>query len=204
MGGEEQFLIWIEAHGLGDDTELHGLQVFRALRDDHDIRPVFALHRFPQSSCRQEGVVDNQAMVVDEQNVNARLHITVLEGIIEQNDIDILYILSAGQPLDAPCPFLVYGYGDVRELGLHLVWLIADGAGRCFLASQHESAGLALIASAQHGYLGFVFQQPDQILHMRCFTSTSDGDISDRDDRCAIRTALQNTHLEEQVPETDA
>jgi hypothetical protein len=49
-----------------------------------------------------------------------------------------------------------------------------------------------------------VLQQADEILHMRCFARTTDGDITDGDDRHLEGTALQDTHLEEHVPESDA
>ena len=85
MSGVEELLVGIETHGLRDDTVLHGLHVSRTLCDDHDVGPVLALHRLPESSRRQQLVVDDQTMVVDEHDVDARLHITVLEGIVEQD-----------------------------------------------------------------------------------------------------------------------
>ena len=156
MGGEEELLVGIEVHGFGDDAELHRLQVLRTFRDDHDVGPVLALHGLPQSSCRQQRVVDHQSVVVDEQDIDARLHIAMLEGVVKEDDVDVFGIFSIGQVLDAPCPFLVHGHGDISELGLHLVRLVADGAGCRILTGQHEAAGLALIAPAQDGHLGLV------------------------------------------------
>jgi len=204
MGGEEELLVGIEAHRLGDDAKLHGFQVLRTFRDDHDVGAVLAHHRFSETSSRQQLVIDNQAVVVDEQDVDARFHIAVLEGIVEEDDIDVLDIVPAGQLLDASGAFLVHRYGNIRELRFHLVWLVADGADGCIVTSQHETAGLTFIAPAQHGHFRMVLQQTDQVFHMWGLAGAADGDVTDGDDRCTVRTAFQDAHLEEQVPETDA
>ena len=204
MGGEEELLVGIEAHRLGDDTELHGSQVLRTFRDNHDVGAVLAHNRFSESSCRQQLVIDNQTVIVDEQDVDARFHIAVLEGIVEEDDIDVLDIVPAGQLLNAPGAFLVHRYGNIGELRLHLVWLVTDGTDGRIVTSQHETTGLAFIAPAQHSHLRPVFQQTDQVFHMGCLSGAADGDVTDGDDRCAVRTAFQDAHLEEQVPKTDA
>ena len=98
MGGEEELLVGIEAHRLGDDAKLHGFQVLRTFRDNHDVGTVLAHNRFSESSCRQQLVIDNQAVVVDEQDVDARFHIAVLEGIVEEDDIDVLPLVSFSMP----------------------------------------------------------------------------------------------------------
>ena len=204
MGGEEELLVGIEAHGLGDDAELHRFQILRTFRDDHDVGAVLALYRFPESSCRQQLVVDDQTVVVDEQDVDARFHIAVLEGIVEEDDIDVLDVISAGQLIDATSTFLVHGHGDVGKLGLHLVRFVADGADGRIVTGQHKTTGLTLIAPAQNGHLRLIFQQTDEVFHMGGLAGAADGDITDGDDRRAERPAFQDAHLEEQVSETDA
>ena len=143
-------------------------------------------------------------MVVDEQDVDARFNITMLEGVVEEDDIDVFDVISAGQLLDTPCTFFVYGYGDVWELCFHLVRFVTDGADGRIVTGQHEADGLTLIAPAQHGHLRLIFQQTDQVFHMGGLAGAADGDISDGDDRCAVWPAFQDAHLKEQVPKTDS
>ena len=204
MGGEEKLLIGVEAHGLGDDAELHGFQVFRALRDNHDVGPVLALHGFPQPSCRQQRVVDHQPVVVYEQYIDARLHIPVLESVVEQDDINVFDVFPAGQLVDAVCAFPIHGHRDIGELGLHLVGFVTDAPDRRLLSGQYKSVALAFVAPAQYRHLRPVFQKPYEVFHVGCLAGTADGDVADRDDRNGKRPALQDTHVEEQVPETDA
>ena len=61
---EEQLLIRVQLQGLTDDPESHGLDVFRAFGYDYDIGPVFSFFRFAQTSCGEQLVVANQAMVI--------------------------------------------------------------------------------------------------------------------------------------------
>ena len=93
-GREEQSLVGIEIHGLGDDTILHGFQVLRTLRDNDNVCTVLATQWLAQSASRQQRVVDNQSVVVDQQDVDAGFDITVLEGIVQEDDIDILVVLQ--------------------------------------------------------------------------------------------------------------
>ena len=89
---EEQSLEGIEVHRLGDDPELHRFEVVRAFGDNNYVGPVLAAERFAQSSCRQEFVVDDQSMIVNEQDVDSRFDIAVLEGIIEQYHVDTVLV----------------------------------------------------------------------------------------------------------------
>ena len=63
--GEIELLVRIEVHGFGKYTKLHRLQVFGALRDDHDVCTALAIETLTQPSCRQELVVDDQPVIVD-------------------------------------------------------------------------------------------------------------------------------------------
>ena len=38
---------------------------------------------------------------------------------------------------------------------------------------------------------------------MGCLSGAADGDVTDGDDRCAVRTAFQNAHLEECIPDAN-
>ena len=204
MGGEEELLIRIEFHGLGDDAELHGLQVLRTFRDNHDVGSVLTLDRFPQPSCRQQGVVDDQSVIVDEQDIDAGLHIAVLEGIVKKNDVSAFRLFSACQMINPPGSLPVYSYCDIGEFGLHLIGLVTDVVDCRILVGQYKTVTHAFVAPAQHGHLGAVFQESYEVFHMGRLASPANGDVSDGNDRHVEGAAFQDAHLKEQVPEPDA
>ena len=204
MGGEEELLVRVDLHGLGDDAEFHRFHVFRAFCDNHDVGPVLALDGFPQPSGRQQRVVDDQPVVVDEQDIDAGLHIAVLESIIEQDDVYVFDVFPAGQFVNAVCTFLVDGHRDIGKLGLHLVGFVTDALDRRLFSGQYKSVALAFVAPAQYRHLRLVFQKPYEVFHVGRLASTADGDVADGNDGNVKRPALQDTHVEEQVPEADA
>ena len=198
---EIQMLVRIEVHGLHDDPELHWLQLLGALRHDDDVSPVLAFQRLAQSACGQQLVVDDEAMIVDEQDVNARFDIAVLESVVQQNDIRGL--VAGLQQFDAMRPLLVHGYGHVGELLLHLVRFIPYLTHGRVSPRQYKATALPLVATAQHGDAHLVLQQPHQILHMRRLARAANGDVAYRYDRRLVGAAFQNPHFEEEVPEAD-
>ena len=65
-------------------------------------------------------------MVINQQDVDARFDVTVLESIVEQDHVDVLAGFTVDETTDATVPFLIHGDGDIRELLLHLERLITD------------------------------------------------------------------------------
>ena len=203
QGGEEQLLIGIQIHGLGDDTELHGLEVLGALGDYHDIGTVLGLDGLAQTACGQQAIVDDQTMVIDQQDIDARLDITVLESIVEQYHIDIQTALVGCQVVDTTGALPIDSHGDTWELLLHLIGLVANHLHGGILVGQHEALALSLIATTEHGHVHMVLQQADEVLYMRGLSSTAHRDVTHRDDRRTERAALQDSHLEQQIPDAD-
>ena len=117
-------------------------------------------------------------MVVDEHDIDARLHIAVLEGIVEQDDVGLAALVAACQLRDAAGALVVDGDGDIRELGLHLEGLVTDVPDRGVLISLKETVAFALVASAEHCHLAIVFQQTDEVFHVRRFSRAAHGDVA--------------------------
>ena len=143
-------------------------------------------------------------MVVDEHDVNTRLHISVLEGIVEQDDVGLAVLVATCQLCDATGALTVNGYGNIREFGLHLEGFVADVPDRGVLVSPKEAVGLALVASAEHCHLEIVLQQTDEIFHVRCLPRAAHSDVAHGDDRYVEGADFQNAHFEEHIPETDS
>ena len=204
VGREEQALIGIELHRLRDDTELHRLHVLRTLGDNDDISTVLALDGLAQATCGQELVVDHETVIVDQQDVDARFHVTVLESIVEKDHVDLLTSLSVDELLDATGALGVDSQGDIRKLLSHLERLVANVPHGGILSCQHEAMRLALIAATEHCHVHVILQQTDEILHMRRLACATYRDVAYGDDRHLEGTALQEPHLEEEVPEADS
>ena len=197
--GEVEFLVGIQVHGFGDDPELHGAQVLGAFGHDDDVGPGLAVAGFSQPACRQQLVVDDETMVIHEQDVDARLDIAVLEGIVEQDHVGFLGFFIVGEPIDAMAAFLVHRHKDVGKLLLHLIGLVSDVLHPRVLVSQHISPTLALVATAENGHLCPMLQQTDKVFHMRGLARAAHGDIAHRDDRGLEAAALQNAQFEQLV-----
>jgi len=204
VGGEEQVLVGIEFHDLRQDAELHRLHILWTLGDNDDIGTILALYRLTQTTCGQQLVVDDETVIVDEQDVDARLDVTVLEGIVEEDDVDILACLAIDEFLDTACTVTVDGQRDIRKLLQHLIGFVADLPHGGILIGQHEAMSLAFIAPTEDGYVHVILQQADEILHVRRLACTAYSDVAYGDDGHAERATLQDSHLEEQVPEAYA
>ena len=143
---EEQLLVRIEVHGLGDNTVLHGLEVLGALGDNDNISTILAVQWLTQSAGRQQLVIDNQAVIVYQQDVDARFDIAVLEGIVKQNDINILVVFN--ECVNTMATVLVYSNDDIRIFLLHLERLVANLRHCRLCGGLQEPFALTLISTA--------------------------------------------------------
>ena len=197
--GEIEVLVGKEIHGLGDDAESHGFEFLRALGNDNHVGTVLAIQGLAQSSGRQQLVVDDETMIVHEQDIDAGLDVAVLEGIVEQHDVDAT--VDPYERLDAMHALLVDRHDGLGEFQLHLHRLVSNVACRRTRPGQHEALRLALIAPAEYGHLGLMLQQLDEILDMRGLTSAAHGDVAHRDDGHAEVAALHDSHVKEEIPD---
>ena len=95
-------------------------------------------------------------MVVYQQDVDTGLYIAVLEGIVQQDDVDVLVVLH--QRVNAMTAVLVNCYDDIRIFLLHLEGLVTNLRHRSLCCGLYETAALALIASTEHSCAEGVFQ----------------------------------------------
>ena len=200
--GEEELLIRVEVKGLGEHSVFHGLEVTGALGDDNNIGARLAALGLAKPSGRQQLVVDDETVVVDEQDVDAGLYIAVLVGVVEQDDVGVLSTHVGSNALDAVAALAVDDHMDVGKLLHHLIGLVANVAGGALLVGKHVAPALALVATTEHGYLHLVAQQTDEVLHMGRLAGASHRDVADGDDGDVVALALQDTELEHLVPES--
>ena len=66
QSGEKESLIRVEIHGFGEYTVFHGFQVLRAFGNYHEVCPRLSFLGLTQSACRQQLVVYDEMVVVNE------------------------------------------------------------------------------------------------------------------------------------------
>ena len=138
-------------------------------------------------------------MVVDQQDVDTWFYVAMLESIIEQHHIDIL--LTSSQFFNTMHAVFVDSHRDLGIFLFHLERLIANVMSRGCEVGHYKTLRLALIASAQHSHLRQPLKQFYQIFHMRRLSCAAHCDVAHRDNWQGEGTALQDTHLEEGIPE---
>ena len=144
-------------------------------------------------------------MVVDEQDVDAGFHLPVLEGVVEEDDIDIgVLAVVLGQTADAIGAAMVDGDSHLRELLLHLERFVADVAHLRGVVGDDKTAGLALVATTQHGKAQVILQQAYEVFHVGRLAGAANGDVADGDDGRLERAALPQPRVKEEIADVDA
>ena len=106
-------------------------------------------------------VLEGRSAVVNENYREGRLDGSVLEGVVEDDEVGLRHVLvdaSAGflgclqklgiaEEAAALLAGLVHGYGHDRELVLHLHRFVAEGLGAALERYLLEALALALVAS---------------------------------------------------------
>ena len=199
---EVQTLVREQVQCFSEDAKLHGLQVLGTLRDDHHVGPVLATERLAQAACGEQLVVDDESVIIDQQDIDARLHVAVLESVVEKDHIHVLRLRIARHAVDALATVAVDGHIGIGKLPLHLVRLIADLVhGRVGLG-QHIATALPLVASGEHAHLHPLLEQPDEILHVRGLARATYGDIAHGDDRYVKSLLAKHAKLKQLVAKT--
>jgi len=201
---EVKLLIGIQIHLLGEHAEIHGFHVFRTFGHDDNVCAILTLQRFTQATCWYQLVEDDGSVVVNEQNVDTRLDIAVLEGVIEQNNVCLFRLVVMNQVIDTACTFAINGYRHLRIFLLDLIGLVANHLHLGVRRSQHIPAAFTFVASAKHSDVEQVFQQSDEVFHMGGLSCAANGDIANGDNGYSVGLALQDIHIKEQVPELHA
>ena len=197
--GEIEALEGEEIHSLDKDAEVDGRQRLGTLCDDDDVGAMLTAERLAQPSGRQQPVVDDEAVVVYQQDVDARTHVAVLEGIVEKHHVGVAGGRVVGEVVDACTTVSVYSHVYVVELALHLEGLVANVTLGRVVVGQHIAMGLALVATRQHTHLKFLVQQVDKILHVRSLARAAHRDIAHGNNGDVVALAFEHADVEHPV-----
>jgi len=198
-GAEVETLIGHQVQGLLHHAEAHRLDIVGTFRDDDDVGTPFPLLRFAQSARRQQTVVGYHAVIVDKQDIDTRMHVAVLVGIVEQDDVDVARGLVGAQALDAAPPVVVDGHVGRGELLLHLPRFVADFLHGALRPGQYVATRLTLVAAAEYSHAVGLAQQAQQVLRVRCLSRSADAQVADADDGDVVTVRLQYVQVEQGV-----
>lgn len=122
--GEEKVLIGEEVHVALKHAIGHRFHLGRTFRDYHDIGPILAVNGFTQTAGRQKHIVSYDAMIICQQNVDARFDITVLKSIIKQYHINILSLRGGKKGIYTMTPLGIYSHINIWELFVNLIGFV--------------------------------------------------------------------------------
>ena len=169
-------LVGVEVNSFSNDTILHGLEVLRTLSDDDDVGAVLAGEWLAQSACRQQSVIDYQAMVIHQEYIYARFDIAVLEGVVEQYYVELLVIIC--QQIYTFAAVFAHCHGNIGEFLLHLVWLVTYLGHRRVRICQYEALAFTLVSTTENCYPCRVLQESDKIFNVRGLPCSANSDIA--------------------------
>ena len=153
---------------------------------------------------RQQPVVDDESVVVDEQDVDAGLDITVLKGVVEQDNVDVARRLVARETVYSLAAAAVHGHVDAGKLLLHLVGLVADVGHGSVGRGQHIATALALVATREHAHAHHVLEQPHEVFHVGRLARPAHGDVAHGDNGDVESALPQQPQVEEPVAQPHA
>lgn len=129
----------------------------------------------------------------------------MLEGIVEQDDIDItVFRIAIGEFKDALYSLFIYSHGDIWEFMLHLERFVSDVVHVCVLVGNDEAVALPLIAAAEDGHFHLLLQEKAyEVLHVWGLASAPHRDVSYCNDWSLECATLPQFHIEEEIAEAD-
>lgn len=196
--GIEQFLGGNKLQILLHHSHVHRLNVRRAFGNHHHIGTHQATQRLTEKSQRKHLVGKRRPVIVHKGNVHLWLHISVLECVIQKNEI---YVgINLEQFFNALCAALTHRKRyQITEFMENLEWLVAYVLGRKRTCGKDKPMGNALVSAAQHSYVVAPAQVLHYILHMWGLAGTTSRDVSNRNNRNFELLLLEQSHVETRI-----
>ena len=181
-GGEEELLPLVQFQQAAPLLAVPVAQLGRAFGDDDQLRLLQAGGKVPQPAPGKEFVLENGAVIVNEDDVYVGGEGAVLEGIVQDDEPGP----SFAQHLAAAHAVFVHGDGHGGELPGYLQGLVAAEACAALPVHRLEAAALALVPARQDGQVavgpGVALEQFSQNqLGVRGFPGTSGGNVANTD-----------------------
>ena len=180
--GEEKILRREEVVVVDCHPVIDRLQRIGTLRHNDYIRTVQTARRLTQPAVRQHMVLAQRMIVFCYQYRYRRLHIPVLERVIEDDHVD--FRIETPQFTDARHAVLAYSDNNVSaELMIYHIRLVAYILRRRRASGHNETLGGAPVSTAEHCDTVSAAESIDEILDMRSLARSSDSKITHTDHR---------------------
>ena len=134
-------------------------------------------------------------MIVDQQDVDTRLYISMLISIVQQNHINILCLFICCQVCYPISSILVNSNIDMWELTFHLKRFITNFLHGGSFMGKYIALALAFVSTRQHSNFHQVAQEAHQIFHMRRLSRSTNSNIAHGDDGNIVCLLLENAHF---------
>ena len=143
----------------------------------------------------------DRVVVIHQQDVDPRFDITVLECIIQNNQVHFgVRLPQAPDPFD---PALADGHRNLRIFQLDLFGFVTDRPERRADIRKHEPARFAFVSARKHRYVIARCEIFDQVFRDGSLAGTADSEISDAYNRDIELFAPENLQVEKLVPDPD-
>ena len=201
--GKMELLIGRQMETVVDDAHVDRLHRFRALGDHNTVGFEGPGRDIPKPSPREHMIVYVEPVVRREQDREPAAQRTMLEGVIEDDHIQIGHLSL--ELVNTPYAVLADSDGDVREGPVHLQCLVSDGLHRGSVIGHEESTRLAFVSARKHRRLVAVVQQElDDVRSHRSLARTTDRQVTHTDCRHRHGEGRQEMLVVQPVPDRDA
>ena len=126
-------------------------------------------------------VIRIEAVVFCQQDVQACLHVQVLEGVIHQNEVGVGQ--GAANAPDALHTVFIHGNGNKGEFFVYLQRLVTDDGAVRLMVSKTESFGAPSIASADYSQCMIIAEHFNEVFDMGGFAGSACAQVADVDGR---------------------
>ena len=153
-----------------------------------------------QRSERQHPVMLNGARRVDHHDIDLRLHITVLEAVV--HDDEVYFGVFGPDAADALGAFLAHDDHRAGKFEFDLKRFVAHVAVVGIGLHLPVAFGAATVAARQQGHVVHLRHVGDHHFGHRGLARTADGDVADADDRDVELLAFEHSPVEQAVTES--
>ena len=168
---EEDLLVGLQIEAGDDIMAFDGVEDLRGLGHHHNIGAEAGPAGLTEVAEGKYTVLKIGVAILSKKNIDGGFDISVLIGIIQYHQLGWVFTFQqVFHPLQA---FLAYSHRDIGKFACNHGRLVAQPINAVVAFVDDIAARLATIATAEHGRIALVSQQPKQIFHMRSLAGTT-------------------------------
>ena len=173
---EEDLLVRLEFETGNEVVAVDGVDMVRRLGDNDDVGTTVGGTELAQVAEGHDAVFEIRLVVLGEKDIDGRLDVTVLEDIVEHNELRRQ--VTCEQLFHPRHALLADGHGEVGELVANHGRLVTQPGGAVAAVVEDETRGFATIATAEKRCLELAGEQPNQIFGKRGLAGTPGTEVA--------------------------